>query len=56
MALVCQIDAALQPRAEGQLLRMLQSGIVQHKGIKFVAVSKATDLAEACAAIALEIL
>lgn len=33
MALVCQIDAALEALDRGQLLRMDQGAVVQHDGI-----------------------
>ena len=46
MALVCQIDAALEALDRGQLLRMDQSAVVQHDGIQRKARLKAADLSE----------
>ena len=46
MALVCQIDAALEALDRGQLLRMAQSAVVQHDGIQRKARLKAADLSE----------
>ena len=46
MALVCQIDAALEALDRGQLLRMDQSAVVQHDGIQRKARLKAAYLSE----------
>ena len=46
MALVCQIDAALEALDRGQLLRMDQGAVVQHDGIQRKARLKAADLSE----------
>ena len=46
MALVCQIDAALEALDWGQLLWVDQGAVVQHDGIQRKARLKAADLSE----------
>ena len=50
ITVVRQIQAAIQTGTQRQLLRMIQTGIIEYQSIKFISRLKAADFAEEAAA------